>query len=142
MFSWLYGAKMRAIDVFKTQFILIPKEKGNFGGVFMCESILKNYKFLVAEVKLLKIDLEEAEEYKDTARQENIKSRLKIKEAELNKIDKALNKLKPDDLELIKMLYFEKYRLKDVAASLFYSEGQLRYRRNNIITRLTALIMG
>lgn len=108
----------------------------------MCESILKNYKFLVAEVKLLKIDLEEAEEYKDTARQENIKSRLKIKEAELNKIDKALNKLKPDDLELIKMLYFEKYRLKDVAASLFYSEGQLRYRRNNIITRLTALIMG
>ncbi|MDU1584846.1 MAG: RNA polymerase subunit sigma [Clostridium sp.] len=134
------------------------------------EAMLYNYKNTVAEIKILKRDLEilendyrgtgaigyeektgstnkfnsdvENEVIKRSEKIQRLKSKIRLKEIGVENIDAALESLLKEERYLIEKRYFDKIKYKIIAAELNISEDIVKgYRRTNIINKLIPMLI-
>lgn len=133
------------------------------------EAMLYNYKNTVAEIKILKRDLEilendyrgtgaigyeektgstnkfnsdvENEVIKRAEKIQRLKSKIRLKEIEIENIDDAIKILNDYELTLVKERYFNKKTNKYVAAVLNVTEDTASRYKNIVINRLATLLI-
>lgn len=133
------------------------------------EAMLYNYKNTVAEIKILKRDLEilendyrgtgaigyeektgstnkfnsdvENEVIKRAEKIQRLKSKIRLKEIEIENIDDAIKILNDYELTLVKERYFNKKTNKYVAAVLNVTEDTASRYKNIVINRLAILLI-
>lgn len=133
------------------------------------EAMLYNYKNTVAEIKILKRNLEILENdyrgtgaisydertgptYKITSSVENeivnraekiqrLKHKIRLKEIEIENIDDAIKILNEDQLTLVNERYFNKKTNKYVAAVLNVTEDTASRYKNIVINKLATLLI-
>ena len=134
------------------------------------EAMLYNYKNTIAEIKILKRDLEiiendykgpggisyderssptnafsstvENEVIKRAEKIQRLKRVIRLKEIEIENIDDAIESLTDDEQTLIKQRYFHKRKYKEIARELNITEDILKgYRRTNVINKLISKLI-
>lgn len=134
------------------------------------EAMLYNYKNTIAEIKILKRDLEiiendykgpggisyderssptnafsstvENEVIKRAEKIQRLKRVIRLKEIEVENIDDAIESLTDDEQTLIKQRYFHKRKYKEIARELNITEDILKgYRRTNVINKLISKLI-
>lgn len=132
------------------------------------EAILYNYKNTKAEIKFMYLDLEILENdyrgvgaiaYEERTGSSNafsssvenevvkrandiqrLKSKIRLKEIEIEKIDAALETLNETDLFLIKEYYINKKQLKHLSIEIGFNENYASVYKSNIVNELSNLI--
>jgi DNA-directed RNA polymerase specialized sigma subunit len=133
------------------------------------EKMLYNYKNTVAEIKILKRDLEilendyrgvgsigydektqstnkfnsdvENEVIKRADRIQRLKNNIRLKEIEIENIDDAIKVLNEDELTLVNERYFNKKTNKYVASVLNVTEDTASRYKSNMINKLSTLLI-
>lgn len=131
------------------------------------EAMLYNYKNTLAEIKNIKIEIEDVEqsysgissicydnmpkantisssvereiEHKEK-RIEYLTNLLVKKENEIKRIDNAIEVLTDSERNLIELCYFNKVRVKDAAIKLYVTEQTICRNKSTIINKLIPLI--
>ena len=70
------------------------------------------------------------------------KDSLKVTEIDVKQIERALDKIEPDDMDLIVLKYFDKMTMFKIAEKLHCSESTIKRKRREVVNKIALRLFG